>query len=107
MDFTTSETDYLLELLTNHLMALLSRVTRWQTHSLSQQQYDRQVQETLLPELAKLTALRTKLVPTASASLQVGALDAGLLKLKQAATYQLTPVQLAHANERRLNRHRR
>ncbi|WP_262352529.1 hypothetical protein [Lactiplantibacillus plantarum] len=39
MTFTNQETDYLMNLLTNQLMALLSRVTRWQTHSLSQHQY--------------------------------------------------------------------
>ncbi|MCG0724163.1 hypothetical protein IMAU70042_02359 [Lactiplantibacillus plantarum] len=55
MTFTNQETDYLMNLLTNQLMALLSRVTRWQTHSLSQHQYDQQVHETLQPELTMLT----------------------------------------------------
>ena len=40
MTLTTQETDYVLNLLTDQLLTLLSRVNRWQTHSLSQQQYD-------------------------------------------------------------------
>ncbi|MCG0610880.1 hypothetical protein IMAU80188_00633 [Lactiplantibacillus plantarum] len=61
MTFTNQETDYLMNLLTNQLMALLSRVTRWQTHSLSQHQYDQQVHETLQPELTMLTQITAKL----------------------------------------------
>ena len=52
-----------------------------------------------------LTALSTKLQAQASNTLQLGALQAGLLKLQAATSYQLTHDQLAHANERRLHRH--
>ncbi|MGL3797520.1 hypothetical protein ACWYXF_07920 [Lactiplantibacillus plantarum] len=104
MTFTNQETDYLMNLLTNQLMALLSRVTRWQTHSLSQHQYDQQVSETLQPELTMLTEITAKLQPQASDPTQLGAIQTGLKKLQAAITYQLTADQLAHANERRLNR---
>lgn len=102
--FTNQETDYLMNLLTNQLMALLGRVMRWQTHSLSQQQYDRQVHETLRPELTMLTDITAKLQEQATDPTQLGAIQAGLKKLQVATTYQLTADQLGHANERRLNR---
>ncbi len=105
MKFTSQEADYLINLLTNQLLSLLGRVNRWQTHSLSQQQYDQQVQETLQPELTMLTTISTKLQPQANDSIQLGAIQTGITKLQAAMTYQLTPDQLAHANERRLNRH--
>ncbi|MGX6426736.1 hypothetical protein [Lactiplantibacillus argentoratensis] len=104
MTFTNQETDYLMNLLTNQLMALLGRVMRWQTHSLSQQQYDRQVHETLRPELTMLTDITAKLQEQATDPTQLGAIQAGLNKLQVATTYQLTADQLGHANERRLNR---
>ncbi|MFC6182340.1 hypothetical protein [Lactiplantibacillus daowaiensis] len=107
MTLTTTETDYLIDLLTTKLFELLSRVTRWQTHSLSQAQYDQQVKETLTPNLTQMRALVTKLTPTAGDQTQLAALQQGLTKLTAATTYQLTTSQLAQANERRLNRHRR
>jgi len=107
MAFSTKESDYLIELLTTHLFTLLSRVTRWQTHSLSQAQYDRQVGETLTPNVKMLQSLLAKLTATAGDQEQLAALKAGLTKLAAAQTYQLTPEQLAMANERRLSRHRR
>lgn len=107
MAFTTAESDYLLTLLDTQLFTLLSRVTRWQTHSLSQAQYDRQVAETLTPNLALMTSILTKLTPTVSDQTQLGALQLGLEKLTAATTYQLTATQLSLANERRLSRHRR
>lgn len=107
MQLTPTETDYLISLLTNQLFNLLGRVNRWQTHSLSQQQYDRQVQETLLPELTLAQHLLPKLEPTVADQDQLGALLAGITKLTAATTYQLTEGQLAHANEHRLNRHYR
>ncbi|WP_259609234.1 hypothetical protein [Lactiplantibacillus plantarum] len=72
MTFTNQETDYLMNLLTNQLMALLSRVTRWQTHSLSQHQYDQQVHETLQPELTMLTQITAKLQGQARDQTQLG-----------------------------------
>ncbi|ETY73471.1 hypothetical protein [Lactiplantibacillus fabifermentans] len=107
MSFTTEESDYLLTLLDTQLFTLLSRVTRWQTHSLSQAQYDRQVAETLTPNLTLMTQIVTKLAPTVSDQTQLGALQVGLTKLTDATTYQLTTTQLNLANERRMNRHRR
>ncbi|WP_172637716.1 hypothetical protein [Lactiplantibacillus plantarum] len=104
MTFTNQETDYLMNLLTNQLMALLSRVTRWQTYSLSQHQYNQQVHETLQPELNMLTQITAKLQGQARDQTQLGAIQTGLKKLQVATTYQLTADQLAHANERRLNR---
>ncbi|MDB7770539.1 hypothetical protein OLJ37_11810 [Lactiplantibacillus plantarum] len=104
MTFTNQETDYLMNLLTNQSMALLSRVTRWQTHSLSQHQYNQQVHETLQPELNMLTQITAKLQGQARDKTQLGAIQTGLKKLQVATTYQLTADQLAHANERRLNR---
>ncbi|AVK61011.1 hypothetical protein C5Z25_04215 [Lactobacillus sp. CBA3605] len=106
MTFTTTETDYLIDLLTTQLFTLLTRVTRWQTHSLSQQQYDNQVGETLQPNLVMLQQLSQKLAPTSGDQAQFKALQLGLQKLNQATTYQLTLAQLSQANERRLNRHR-
>ncbi|WP_229094446.1 hypothetical protein [Lactiplantibacillus plantarum] len=73
MTFTNQETDYLMNLLTNQLMALLSRVTRWQTHSLSQHQYNQQVHETLQPELNMLTQITAKLQGQARDQTQLGA----------------------------------
>ncbi|MCT0163475.1 hypothetical protein [Lactiplantibacillus pentosus] len=105
MTLTNQETDYLLNLLTNQMLNLLSRVTRWQTHSLSQSQYDQQVAETLQPELTLLSTLTEKLGPQASDTAQLGAIQVGLAKLQTATTYQLTTEQLAQANERRLHRH--
>lgn len=105
MTLTNQETDYLLNLLTNQMLNLLSRVTRWQTHSLSQSQYDQQVAETLQPELTLLSTLTEKLGPQASDNAQLGAIQVGLAKLQAATTYQLTTEQLAQANERRLHRH--
>lgn len=107
MTLSSDETDYLIGLVTTQLFNLLARVTRWQTHSLSQTQYDQQVHETLIPEYAMLSALMTKLAPSAGDQDQVGAVRNGLEKLARAQTYQLTADQLNHANERRFNRHRR
>jgi len=104
MNFTNQEADYLVGLLTNQALTLLSRVTRWQTHSLSQQQYDQQVSETLQPELELFEQLTPKLTPAITDTTQLGALKIGIQKLQAATTYQLTTVQLAQANERRLNR---
>ncbi|AVK63604.1 hypothetical protein C5Z26_05560 [Lactobacillus sp. CBA3606] len=106
MTFSTTETDYLIDLLTTQLFTLLTRVTRWQTHSLSQQQYDNQVSEILQPNLTMLQQLAQKLAPTSGDQAQFKALQLGLQKLAQATTYQLTLAQLSQANERRLNRHR-
>ena len=61
MGFSPDETDYLTDILTTHLFTLLARVTRWQTHSLSQQQYDQQVAETLTPNIEKLQSIVTTL----------------------------------------------
>ncbi|RRK10128.1 hypothetical protein D1831_09195 [Lactiplantibacillus garii] len=105
MNLTATESDYLVTVLTTQLFTLLSRVTRWQTHSLSQRQYDQQVQETLLPELTVLTQLAAKLKASVHDQNQFGALIAGLTKLDAATHYHLTEEQLAHANERRMNRH--
>lgn len=107
MTLTPDETDYLIDLLTTKLFELLSRVTRWQTHSLSQAQYTQQVKETLMLNLIQIRALVTKLAPTVGDQNQLIALQQGLAKLTAATTYQLTASQLAHANERRFNRHRR
>jgi len=107
MTFSADESDYLIELLTTHLFTLLSRVTRWQTHSLSQAQYDRQVTETLTPNVKMLQSLLAKLTATAGDQEQLAALKVGLTKLVAAQAYQLTTEQLALANERRLSRHRR
>ncbi|VDG18846.1 hypothetical protein [Lactiplantibacillus mudanjiangensis] len=107
MDLTTTETDYLLDLLTTKLFELLSRVTRWQTHSLSQAQYDQQVEETLQPNLTILQGLLEKLSADQPDAPQVIALQQGLDKLQTATTYQLTTTQLAQANAHRFNRHHR
>lgn len=107
MELTTTETDYLLDLLTTKLFDLLSRVTRWQTHSLSQAQYDQQVQATLLPNITTLQSLLTKLSVDCPTAPQVTALQQGLAKLTTATTYQLTAEQLAQANAHRFNRHHR
>jgi len=106
MPFSAAESDYLVNLLTTHLFTLLSRVTRWQTHSLTQTQYDQQVKETLTPDVTMLQALIAKLTPTVGDTDQLTALKLGLAKLVMAQTYQLTTEQLALANERRLSRHR-
>ncbi|CAJ1229331.1 hypothetical protein [Lactiplantibacillus xiangfangensis] len=107
MTLTAPESDYLVTVLTNQLFSLLSRVNRWQTHSLTQHQYDQQVEETLAPELKLLTQLALKLQPTVADQDQLGALNAGIAKLTAATTYQLTATQLDQANERRMNRHYR
>ncbi|WP_318765526.1 hypothetical protein [Lactiplantibacillus carotarum] len=107
MELSTAETDYLVELLTNQLFTLLSRVTRWQTHSLTQKQYDQQVAETLTPELTLMGELADQLAPHVTDHEQFGALTTGIAKLRVASHYQLTAVQLEHANERRMNRHYR
>jgi len=104
MNLTNQEADYLVGLLTNQALTLLARVTRWQTNSLSQQQYDQQVIETLKPELQLFEQLTPKLTATITDTTQLGALKISIQKLKTATTYQLTTVQLAQANERRLNR---
>lgn len=106
MGFSPDETDYLTDILTTHLFTLLARVTRWQTHSLSQQQYDQQVAETLTPNIEKLQSIATTLAPTVGNQDQFKALQLGIDKLIQAQRYQLTEEQLNQANERRLSRHR-
>lgn len=106
MGFSPTETDYLVDILTTHLFTLLARVTRWQTHSLSQQQYEQQVQETLTPNVEKLQSIAATLAPTVGNQTQFKALQLGIDKLVQAQHYQLTEEQLSQANERRLSRHR-
>ncbi|BDZ31681.1 hypothetical protein RA086_10665 [Lactiplantibacillus sp. WILCCON 0030] len=106
MAFSSTETDYLTDILTTQLFTLLSRVTRWQTHSLSQKQYDQQVVETLTPNVEQLQAIAAKLAPTVGNQDQFKALQIGIDKLVQAQHYQLTEEQLSQANERRLSRHR-
>jgi len=81
-------------------------VTRWQTHSLSQQQYDNQVAETLTPNVEQLQSITAKLAPTVGNEDQFKALQLGIVKLVNAQSYQLTEDQLSQANERRLSRHR-
>lgn len=105
MGFSPTETDYLIDILTTHLFTLLARVTRWQTHSLSQQQYNNQVAETLTPNVAQLQSIATKLAPTVGNEDQFKALQLGIAKLVTAQSYQLTEEQLSQANERRLSRH--
>jgi len=106
LGFSPAETDYLTDILTTHLFTLLSRVTRWQTHSLSQQQYDQQVAETLTPNVEKLQSIAAQLAPTVGNQDQYQALQLGIDKLVQPQSYQLTEEQLSQANERRLSRHR-